>query len=204
MKLKKNADKRIVFRDIYLLILSILVILVISIKSSLSNYILLVVIISFLKNYDAAVLFDNSYIYLLKKEKKISPLKDKPIKLSDVIGYKENNPFPDFNRWCKSSKNLTVYFANGEYSTFSVKSQEMLIDLLKQNNISYMSKRSVKAIIEHVCFTIVNCLLIFFFLYKTTKNYSDLYFCSLLVSILCFIYWIIYFFTGIFIKKRLK
>ena len=151
------------------------------------------------------IFFEKPYIYLNNYRRKVSPINDLPIRLPDITGYSLNNPFPPFQRWCKSSSNLTLYLLYGKKATFSVKEQSMLIDWLKENNIRSIRKINSRAVIEHIIYTIINLFLIVFFIYQIKIDVqADASFNCLLISITCFVYWIIYILSGLYIRKQKK
>lgn len=201
MKFTICYSKRIIFRDIYFLLLSTSLIFSLPIKTKFSSIIVFGLLFVLLSYYYSCVFFENSYLYLTNK-KKISPINDSHIKIEDVIGYSINNPFPIFNRWCKSSKNLTLYLSNGKQKILSVKEQSILIDWLTQNNINYRFISSWKNIFCHIVCTILNLISIVIYLYKINTKYTDLHFGLFLISILCCIYWIFYCISGLYIKSR--
>ena len=147
--------------------------------------------------------FFRETLFILKnKREKSKPYKDTPIKLTDITGYSLNNPFPSFDDWCKSSNNLTLYLLNGKHRTFSVKEQSMLVDWLKENNISCISKKSIGNIIEHIIYTAANLFFIVFYSYQIKAKDTDLGIIFLIISVVCIAYWIVYIISGLYIKKK--
>ncbi|HOE08148.1 MAG TPA: hypothetical protein PLU33_08710 [Treponemataceae bacterium] len=152
--------------------------------------------------YDGVICFETHYIYFKRKEEQVSPIKDSPVKLTDIAGYSVNNPFPSYSPWCKSSYNLTLYLLNGKYKTFSVKEQSMFVDWLKEKNISCIKKTSRESIIEHISYTVANIFFIVFYSYQLKIGYTESGVTFLLISVVCFIYWIYYIFSGLYIRKK--
>ena len=202
MKFKIDYDTRIRFRDIYFLLFSILLISFIPLKSVFLWVIIMVVMGYLFKTYDGVIFFENPYIYFKRKEEQVSPINDSPIRLNDITGYNLNNPFSKFCRWCKSSTNITLHLFSGKQVTFSVIEQSMVIDWLNQNNIRNVSRTNREAIIEHIVYTILNLFFIVFYTYQIKKEYTDSSFTYLIISVVCFIYWIIYIFSGLYIRKK--
>ena len=201
MKLSISIDARMMLREVYILLLCVLIWFffyrVFSLKVVLFIWIIIIPVGNYLINYCKAVFFEKPYLYLKKHGEKASPIKDTPIKLPDIAGFSLNNPFPSFDGWCKSSHNLTLYFTNGKHRTFSVKEQSMLVDWLKENNISCISKKSIGNIIEHIIYTAANVFFIMFYFYQIKAKDTDLDIILLLISTVCFVCWIVYIFIRI-------
>lgn len=212
MKLSKRVDARMIFRNIYLLLMGFLLaellVQLINSRDSFSSssiffYITMLAII-LISDYVRNNFFEKPYLYLDKLGKKVSPINDTPITLTDITGYSVNNPFPSFSRLVWSSQNLTLYFHNRKSKTLFAKEQSMLIDWLKENNISCISKTNRKNVIEHISYTAANIFFILFYLYQIKTVYTEVGFTCLLISAACFVYLIIYILSGLYIRKQKK
>ncbi|HOS30967.1 MAG TPA: hypothetical protein PLR39_09155 [Treponemataceae bacterium] len=212
MKLTKSVDTRMIFRDIYYFLMwfflaDFLLRLIFPHDSfSLRSFFLPIVILtSYIgRDYSRVVFFEKPYIYLEYKGEKVSPLHDTPIRLPDITGYSVNNPFPSFSRSVSSSHNLTLNLLNGKHKTFSVKVQSILINWLNENNISCIRKTNSRAVIEHIILTAANLIFIVFYSYQIKTAYTEAGFTCLLISAVCFVYWIIYIVSGLYISKQHK
>lgn len=210
MKLSRSADARMIFRNIYWFLiwffLTDFLLWLISSRysSSLRSFVsfIIILVICITSDYSKVVFFEKPYIYLKNVREKINPLNDLPIRLPDITGYSVDNPFPAFRLWCWSSQNLTLHLLNGKHETLFVKEQSMLIDWLKENNICYVSKKSTGIILEHIMYTVLNLFFIVFYKYQIKSAYTESGFTCLLMSIACFVYWIIYIVSGLYIRKR--
>ncbi len=212
MKLTKSVDTRMIFRDIYYCLMwfflaDLLLWLIFPHDSfSLRSFFFysIFLIISIIRDYSSVVFIEKPYIYVKRKGEKVSPLHDLPLRLPDITGYSLNNPFPSFSQWSGSSHNVTLYFLNGKYKTLSVKDQTILIDWLNENNISCIRKTNSRAVIEHIIFTAANLIFIVFYSYQNKTAYTEAGFTCLLISIACFVYWIIYMVSGLYIREQNK
>jgi hypothetical protein len=212
MKLKQKIDVRMVCREIYWILLILTLLAVIPVfRSTFSRPIYSGFITSavtsligwFMDRRYIGIFLEKPYIYLNTYRRKVSPINDLPIRLPDITGYSLNNPFPVYQRWCKSSSNLTLYLLYGKQVTFSVKEQSMLVDWLKENYIRCIRKIDSRAVIEHIICTIINLFLIVFYIYQIKMDVqADASFNCLLISAACFAYWIIYMVSGIYIREN--
>lgn len=199
-----------VFRDIYYFLMvffwaDILLWLIFPHDSlSLRSFIFysIILIISIIRDYSSVVFFEKPYIYIKNKGEKVSPLNDTPIRLPDITGYSVNNPFPSFSRSVSSSHNLTLNLLNGKHKTFSIKEQSILINWLNENNIRSIRKTNSRAVIEHIIFTAANLIFIVFYSYQIKTAYTEAGFTCLLISAVCFVYWIIYILSGLYIRRK--
>ena len=210
MKLTKSVDTRMIFRGIYYFLMWFLLANFLSRlifphdSFSLRSFFFysIILIIGIGRDYSSVVFVEKPYIYVKRKGEKVSPLHDTPIRLPDITGYSVNNPFPSFSPFCMSSYNVTLYLFSGKYKTFSVKVQSILIDWLKENNISCVSKTSMGIIIEQISYTTANLFFIVFYSYQIKTAYTEAGFTCLLISAVCFVYWIIYIISGLYIRRK--
>jgi len=79
----------------------------------------------------------------------------------------------------------------------------MLVDWLKENNISCISKTNWGTVIEHIIYTAANIFFIVFYFYQIKEKDTDLYILLVMILAVCFVLWIIYILSGLYIRKRI-
>ena len=137
--------------------------------------------------FQRKVYLNNSYLYLKQRREEPSPLKDIPIKPEDISGYHLNNPFPEFSKWCDSSKNITLF------------------RWLKENFIREAPDVPKRGIIETTILTAASLCAFLFFLYLYNSASLPKYGLSYLIfSGICLTYSLIYIVSGIILWRRVQ
>ena len=156
--------------------------------------------------FQRKVYLNNSYLYLKQKREEPSPLKDIPIKPEDISSYHLNNPFPEFSKWCDSSKNITLFLKNGKNIVFSAKDEDLfLIRWLKENFIREAPSVPKRGIIETIILTAASLCAFLFFLYLYNSASLPKYGLSYLIfSGICLTYSLIYIVSGIILWRRVQ